>query len=94
MHASGGKITGSHTTIIDAAKAVIDAAKKSDLVTKIALGFIKANLPTGKKSMKAGEITGGLSLKIRGVNTLQTIFIYTDNPKKVEHLLYQTFNEK
>lgn len=48
-HAAGGKITSSHTTIIDGAKKVITTARKLTEVTKISLGIIKQIGP-GKKT--------------------------------------------
>ena len=40
-HKTGGKITTSHTSIIDAALPVVEAAEKLPEVTKISLGIIK-----------------------------------------------------
>ena len=40
-HRAGGKITASHTSIIDAALPIVDAAEKLPEVTKISLGIIK-----------------------------------------------------
>ena len=93
-HFTGNKITASHTTAIDAAKNVIEAAQKLDQVTKISLSLIKVNLPHSEKRMKVQPVTGGIKLTIRGGSTVQEIFVYTNFPKEVEHLLYQAFNKR
>jgi len=40
-HRAGKKFTSSHTTLIDAAEELVDAAAKLSEVTKISLGEIK-----------------------------------------------------
>ena len=80
-HKSGGKITASHSSIIDAAVPVVEAAEKLPEVTKISLGIIK-QVGKGRRQrrVKFLPITGGWKLTVRGSATVQEIFIYTGQP--------------
>ena len=88
-HRDGNKM-GRHTTLIDAAIPVVDAARKMREVSKVSLGFIKT-VSNGQKRLKIVEETGCLRLTVRGNTTVQEIHIYTQNPKKVSKVLEEAF---
>lgn len=73
---SGGKFSGSHTTMIDAAASVVDAAAKDSAVTKIVLGIIQA-ASSKTVRIKFKEVPAGWELTVHGRMSLQTIYIYT-----------------
>ncbi len=88
-HISASKLTRSHTTIIDAAIAVVKLAQKMPEVTKIALGVIKPNLPSGQKRVKCKPIQGGVQVTVRGTNSKQDLYVYTDQPQLFEDQIVQ-----
>ena len=85
-HRSGNKFAGSHTTLIDAAEALVDAAAKLPEVTKISLGEIKV-IGRGMRNIKFLEIDTGFKCVVRGNTSRQYIYIYTDNPAKTRDSL-------
>lgn len=91
-HIAGGKISRSHTTIIDAAKKVVLKAEKLPEVNKISLGKITAGLPVGSHRIKCIPITGGLRAEIRGTSSKQQIYIYTSDYLSTEQALQGLFN--
>jgi hypothetical protein len=84
------KVTRSHTTIIDAARPLLQAAEKSEHVTKISLGIIK-NIGTGKTGLKFQPTTGGMKVVVRGNTTIQELYIYTKEVEKVTKILTHSF---
>ena len=84
-HKQGGKITGSHTTVIPAAEKLVDFLQKINEVDKISVGFIKHGIKSGKHAIKITESDSGLLLKVRGSASIQEIRIYTKNKKNVEN---------
>ncbi len=89
-HAAGGKITRSHTTIIDGAEDVVEIAKKLPEVSKISLGVIK-QIGTGKRKILFTEIPAGFLVKIRGGVTVQEIWIHTSDRPKTREALFRSF---
>lgn len=89
-HRSGGKFTGSHTTLIDATEKIVDRASELPEVTKIVLGIIK-QIGNGKRNVKFTDIPAGLKLNIRGNTTIQEVFIYSSNPIKTKKELQKNF---
>ena len=90
-HRSSGKYTNSHTTVIPVAGSLVDIAEKQPEVTKIALGYIKAGLPSveGKKRAKITERQGNLLVSIRDNTSHQEITIYTSDLAKTKRTLYR-----
>jgi hypothetical protein len=88
---SGGKFGGNHTTIIEAACPVVDAAVKAEEVRRIVPGFINVNIGTGRHHIKFQPITGGLKVKVRGSSSLQEIYIYSSDPARTEQVLFRAF---
>ena len=91
-HKNGGKITTSHTSLIDAAFSVVEAAEKLPEVDKISLGIIKqVGKSRGPRKIKFLPITGGWKLTIRGSTSVQQIFIYTAQTDKTKSVLKTMF---
>jgi hypothetical protein len=78
-HRAGGKLTRSHTTLIDAAVPLVDLLQDRDEVTKISLGVIK-NIGKGNPGLKFHEVVGGWKVVVRGNVSLQEFVVYTTNP--------------
>jgi hypothetical protein len=89
LHRAGGKITKSHTTIIDAAVSLVERAEKLPEVTKISLGEIKI-IGKGKANVKFLPIPAGLKAVVRGNISKQEIFIYSSDPEKTKNDLLLT----
>ena len=91
-HKTGGKITTSHTSIIDAALPVVEAAEKLPEVTKISLGIIKqVGKSRGQHRMKFLQITGGWKLTVRGSSTVQEIYVYSESTTTTKDSLESCF---
>ena len=75
---AGGKFTGSHTTVVPAAGKVADIAEQCSVVTKIALGFIKAGLPSakGRRKLKISPDGASLLLAVRDNTSHQELHVY------------------
>ena len=92
-HKSGGKITASHTTIIDAARPIVEAAEKLPEVTKISLGIIKQVGKSGmRRRIKFLPITGGWKLTVRGSASVQEIYVYTGEATSTKTSLETEFS--
>lgn len=78
----GPKLTRSHTTVIEAAIAAVNAAKASPHVSKIVIGIIKPT-GTGQPHIKFTPIQVGLRMQVRGNSAVQLFFVYTDLPDDV-----------
>jgi hypothetical protein len=91
-HKSGGKLTRSHTTIIDIAVPVITWIEKDSLVNKISLGIIK-KVTVGTPRIKFLPITGGFKMVIRGRISIQEFFIYTKEPDSTQKAILKKYSE-
>ncbi len=89
-HQAGGKLTKSHTTLIDAAEPVVEWLQKAEAVSKISLGLIKV-IGRGKPGLKFHPVTGGWKLVIRGNISLQELVVYTSEPEKLRQQVEQQF---
>ncbi len=79
-HLAGGKYTGSHTTVIPAARIVCEIANACPYVTKIGLGFIKTGLKAnGVQSVKIIDDGSHLLLVVKGNTASQEIHVYVSN---------------
>ncbi len=90
---AGGKISRSHTSVIDAAEDILKAAQKLPYVTKISLGAITMKLPPGQHRIKFLPIQGGLRVEVRGTNSKQQFFMYSLDPDETERVLTEAFNQ-
>lgn len=94
-HVAGPKISGRHTTLIDAALDVVEAVNSLDCVTKIVLGIIEQayGLPVEKRIMIV-IIPAGIQVKIRGPKTIQALFIYTNDRLRTCKSVIAAFKKK
>jgi len=90
IHRAGGKITRSHTTLIDQAAVIVDAIHDRPEVTKISLGMI-ANIGRGKPNVKFLPATGGFRVVVRGKSSKQEIFIYTSDTDLTRSAVLRAF---
>jgi len=94
---SGGKYTGSHTTIIPEAAKILDEIHGWNFVKKIALGLIKSTKRRGGSQLRLHprEFNGpahGLQITISKGGSLQEVYIYLEDHttlKYVSHRLEQ-----
>jgi hypothetical protein len=86
---SGGKYSGSHTSVIPAAGIICDLAHGLSTVTKISPGFITTGLKSshGKQRIKITTRPGNLLLTIRGNISQQEITIYTTDAEQTKRAL-------
>ena len=79
-HRSGGKFSGSHTTAINAACVMADIANRQPEVTKISLGYIRANTGSanGQRHVKIISRDGNILLSIQENKTHQELVVYTN----------------
>ena len=79
---SGGKYTGSHTTIIPAASQITDFVHDKPEVTSISIGYIKTGLSPSRGGIHV-KIGYGCNkcilLQIRGNNTQQEIRVWSND---------------
>jgi hypothetical protein len=80
----GGKYSGTHTSVIDAAGLTCDVGNKSKYVTKIFPGFIKAGLKTAKgpRRVKIFVVGSKVYLKVRDNASVQDLMFYTSDIEK------------
>lgn len=89
-HRAGGKFTGSHGSIIEAAEAPVDAAARLFEVSKIALGRIE-RVVVKKQRLKFKETPAGLEVAVYGQACVQTIHVYTTDREKVIRIMTAAF---
>lgn len=92
-HKTGKKITATHTSIIEAALPVVEAAERLLEVTKISLGIIKQiGISRGQHRIKFQPITGGWKLTVRGSSSVQEIYIYSESAVDTKNSLEAGFH--
>ncbi len=86
---SGGKFNTSHTTVVPSAGEIADIAERCPYVTKIALGFIKAGLPSAKglKRVKVMTDEGSLLFTVRGNTSQQELRIYATDVEAAKRMI-------
>lgn len=87
----GKKINQKHSSVTDAAICVVKAAKEHPNVTKIVIGQIK-RIVGGPRRLIIKKIDAGLSVKVRGGNTLQQLYVYTFEPEQVQKVIEDVWN--
>ena len=90
-HRAGGKFSGKHTTLTEAAAILADVAEQQVDVRKISLGYISPSLSSvgGKRRAKVKKRMGNLLVSVRDNTSRQEIVIYTDNAQKTMRALYR-----
>jgi len=89
----GPKFSGKHSTVIDTAILMVEAARESAHVTKIALGVITP-LRAGRPHLKFTPVSGGLKMQVRGANAVQIFWLYTTQPNEVIRQMESQWNHK
>lgn len=84
---SGGKIAGSHGTVIEAATAIVDCAHRSDHVSKVILGVITNKLGSRNRKMKVTRDKHALKVAVTDGGGHQILYVYTTDYKVVAALL-------
>lgn len=78
------KISGSHTTVIDAAYDLVKEIHKDPMVEKISLGIIRQCSPgRGLQNIKIKNTISGLELVVRGNSYVQNIYVYISDTSEV-----------
>lgn len=90
-HRAGAKFSGSHTTIIDAAEVVVDAAVKQSEVTKVVLGIIEGNVKSKQVRLRFKSVTAGWEIKVYGRISVQTLYVYTSDPEATKSTIERAF---
>ncbi len=85
LHRAGGKFAGSHSTVLDGAVDVIDAAAKMPCVKKITLAIIENGVrkPSGQlkvKCMDAPNLDTALRVTMAKGGSIQTVYMYVEKP--------------
>lgn len=76
----GGKLGGSHSTVIEAAWRFLPEIIKEETITKISPGFITAGKSsTGRNSVKILDDKGCILLSLRGASAHQEIRVFTND---------------
>ena len=88
-HRSGKKSAGKHTTLIDAAIDVYDYLVKIPAVSAVTIGQIKVNLPVTAHRIIIKELSGCLSVKVRGTRSIQELKVYSQDIEMVRIILEQ-----
>jgi len=79
------KTTKSHTTAIPAVEALLKPLNRWQEVEKISLGIIKPKLRVGPRRVKVTRQKDKVLLvRVRDVNSLQELRVYTSSTEKVE----------
>lgn len=83
---SGGKYSGSHTTVTPFAGEVCDLIHPLGEVTKITLGIIKAGLksPKNGKAVKISTVSSAILLSIRDNTSCEDVYIYSNNLREAK----------
>ena len=87
----GNKVGGTHTTIIDGARAIFAEAKKLHEVTKIIPGII-TKVKSNNTHIKFTPIDAGFKLQVKSVKAVQIFYIYTSNPERTQKMLEDFWN--
>jgi len=90
-HYQGKKMGGRHTTVIDAARKVVDFLETLPEVSKIATGFITSGVGGGQQRIKISDMTGGILIKVRGNISIQEIRVYSSNIESTKAALEENF---
>ena len=91
VSAAGKKAGGRHTTLIKAAITVYNFICKIPDVTSVSAGQIKMNLPTAPHRIMIKEMTGCLSIKVRGTKSIQELKVYSKNLDNVKEIIEKHF---
>ena len=91
FHATDKKTGGRHTTLTEPASKVYDFIKKIPAVSSVTAGQIKMNLPSAPHRVIIKEISGCLSIKVRGTKSIQELKVYSRDLPNVKEVLEKKF---
>jgi hypothetical protein len=89
----GRKFNGRHSTVIESAVSAVEAARDCEHVTKIALGVITP-IRVGSEHLKFTPASGCLKMQVRGINAVQTFWVYTTQPDEVIEEITRKWNAR
>jgi len=93
-HVTGtDKISGNHTTFIEAAQAIIKEVLRLDSVRSVTPGFIESGLKKTQSGAPSVKITMGddcVKLLVRQAISVQEIYIYTNNAQTTTEFVART----
>ena len=92
QHRAGEGIAGKHTTVIDAATAVVDILKEQEGV-RLTLGKIEKTRSNNNQSIKFKDTVSGFRMKIKGNCYVQTFFVIVPEPEKNRSELIKLANK-
>jgi hypothetical protein len=89
----GSKFSRSHSTVIEIAIPILAMAKRLPEVRKIVIGII---IPGGSGPMriKFFPILAGFRMVIRGANSQQEFFVYTENAPATQASLQKIWDDE
>lgn len=90
------KISGNHSTLIEAAVVLVRAAVAQEEVRRVAPGFIVGGvgkLRTHAASVKFSLSPGGFKMTIHGTSSVQEVFVYSSDPEVTLHALADVARE-
>lgn len=91
---SGGKYTGSHSTVIPEAGKILDEIHKCTFVKKISLGIIKSTNRRGGNGVRLHATPldppiHGIRLTIAKGGSLQIILLYLETHARLDYVLHR-----
>lgn len=89
----GRHVSNSHSTLIESAACVVQAANADPCVSNIVLGVIKGGLPGTNPRIKFTAVNGGIRVTVRGNIAEQQLYVYTTNPAQTRLNIEQIFRE-
>ena len=90
-HRSSKKSGGKHTTLIDASIEVYDYIVKIPGISSVTIGQIKVNLPVAPHRVIIKELSGCLSIKVRGTRSIQELKVYSQDIGLIKVVLERKF---
>lgn len=78
-HIAGGKITATHTTVTEAAKRVVEVAKKIPAIKRVGLGQITPASGGSHRITVKSQEKGAIVLSVRMPKSIQEVTLYTDS---------------
>lgn len=87
----GKKISGKHSSVIEAATPLIFILKADARVSKIVLGIIK-RIKNGPHRVSVKNIQAGLDVKVRSGNSVQQFYVYTHDGDGVKEVILREFD--
>lgn len=91
---AGPKIGGGHSTYIDEAVLVVFTAKNDPAVKKVIIGVIKSTGKNAPPRLKCSPLPGGLMVQVRGVNAVQKVVVYTEDPEGTSKGLQRAWDKE